>query len=432
MRILLAHTLYPTPNHPEILGGAETFAKQLCEALVALGHVVKVARCGPARERWEAETVNGVEVITLPISNIYYPWTKRSFSTIQRALWHARDDWAGPSPDFERMIDQFRPDVLHTNNLPGLSVALWQSAKRKGVPIVHTLHDYYLTCARSLRFSAKGRCEVTCASCRILTTQRRRASRLVDSVVSVSDRTLAIHKQHGVFDGEIRQFVIRNPPPRVAMVVKPVEDLERPTIFGFLGRACEEKGIFELAIAIRDLPSAKAKLVIAGHIDTETKARVVREAGGANIQFLGFVKPQQFFEMIDVMVLPSLWEEPSPMVIGESFAYGRPVVGSTRGGIPELVSDERTGWIFEPGDGRLARLLATIANSRPSIVRKSEFLCRARTLRNFDDLVMEYIDVYRQTCTPEEVTQREGEILQPDSIFSNTQILKSLPSQGAD
>lgn len=400
MRILLAHTLYPTPNHPEILGGAETFAKQLCEALVALGHVVKVARCGPARERWEAETVNGVEVMTLPISNIYYPWTKRSFSTIQRALWHARDDWAGPSPDFERMIDQFRPDVLHTNNLPGLSVALWQSAKRKGVPIVHTLHDYYLTCARSLRFSAKGRCEVTCASCRILTTQRRRASRLVDSVVSVSDRTLAIHKQQGLFEGKAREVVIRNPPPRAAATVKPVGDVRSPTIFGFLGRSCEEKGIFELAAALRNLPLDKAQLVIAGHIDAQTRSRVVREAGDASIQFLGFVKPQQFFEVIDVMVLPSLWEEPSPMVIGEAFAYGRPVVGSTRGGIPELVSDERAGWIFEPGGGRLAKLLATIVNDRASVIRKSEFLSSAVARRNFDNLVAEYVEVYRQASAP--------------------------------
>src|SRR6266702_1613683 len=396
MRILLAHTLYPTPNHPEILGGAETFAKQLCEALVVLGNDVGVVRCGPAREAWDTETVNGVEVSTLPVSNIYYPWAKRSFSPIERAAWHAIDDWTRPSREFELIIDRFRPDVLHTNNLPGLTVALWQSAKRMGVPVVHTLHDYYLTCARSLRFSGGDRCEKTCASCRILTTRRRRASRLVDTVVSVSDRTLAIHKQHGLCEENTRQVVIRNPPPKAGVAVKPVEDVERSTIFGFLGRSCEEKGIFELAAAIRNLPRDKAQLVIAGHVDAETKARVVREAGDAGIEFLGFVKPQQFFERIDVMVLPARWEEPSPMVIGEAFAYGRPVVGSTRGGIPELISDERAGWVFEPGEGRLAQLLAAIANDRPGIIGKSEFLCGATTRRNFDDLVMDYADVYRQ------------------------------------
>lgn len=406
MRILLAHTLYPTPNHPEIFGGAETFAKQLCEALVALGNEVKVVRSGPAREKWDAETVNGVEVSTLPISNIYYPWTRRSYNSIQRALWHAIDDRNGPSPAFGRIIDQFRPDVLHTNNLPGLTVALWQSAKSKRVPIVHTLHDYYLTCARTLRFTVGDQCEKTCTSCRILTGRRRRASELVDVVVSVSDRTLAIHKQLGLFLDQTRQIIIRNPPPRITVGVQPIGDVDRATVFGFLGRSCEEKGIFELAAAIRSLSPVKARLVIAGHIDADTKSRVVAEAGDANVEFLGFVKPQQFFETIDVMVLPSLWEEPSPMVIGEAFAYGRPVVGSTRGGIPELISDDWAGWVFAPGEGRLAQLLAAIANDRPGIIRKSEFLCNSPARRNFDDLVSEYLDVYRMADRSREEASR--------------------------
>lgn len=409
MRILLAHTLYPTPNHPEIFGGAETFAKQLCEALVALGNEVKVVRSGPARERWDAETVNGVEVSTLPISNIYYPWTRRSLNSIQRALWHAIDDRTGPSREFGRIIDQFRPDILHTNNLPGLTVALWQSARSKRVPIVHTLHDYYLTCARTLRFTGGDRCEKTCTSCRILTGRRRRASELVDVVVSVSDRTLAIHKQLGLFLDQTRHVVIRNPPPRITGGVQPIGDLDRAMVFGFLGRSCEEKGILELAAAIRSLSPAKARLVIAGHIDADTKSRVVAQAGDANVEFLGFVKPQQFFEMIDVMVLPSLWEEPSPMVIGEAFAYGRPVIGSTRGGIPELLDDDRAGWLFEPGGGRLGDVISAIAADRPGVTVKSRFLRAQSERRSFDDLVSEYTEVYEQAIRERAVSRKSGD-----------------------
>jgi glycosyltransferase involved in cell wall biosynthesis len=395
MRILLANTLYPTNAHPEIRGGAETFSKRLSEALVARGHSVQVVRCGPVRGRWEAEKTDGVEIATLPVRNVYSPWQNRSENPLARAIWHFLDDRMPASPDFDAILDEFRPDVLHSNVLPGLTTGLWSRAKARGIPIVHTLHDYYLTCVRSLRFSNGARCAKTCASCRILTSHRRHAAALVDTVVSVSERTLAVHRENDVFTGDVRSVVIRNPPPKIDAKVKVVEAKGRPLVFGFLGRSCIEKGTFELAVAFKDMPAKQARLVIAGHIDEATKSQVVQMVGTADIEFLGFVSPESFFKQIDVMVLPSLWEEPSPMSIGEAFAYARPVIGSRRGGIPELVNDQRAGWLFEPGTGDLSVLLAEISADRHGVTEKSRFLSSQIGRRSFDDLVSEYLAVYR-------------------------------------
>jgi glycosyltransferase involved in cell wall biosynthesis len=395
MRILLANTLYPTNAHPEIRGGAETFSKRLSEALVARGHSVQVVRCGPVRGRWEAEKTDGVEIATLPVRNVYSPWQNRSENPLARAIWHFLDDRMPASPDFDAILDEFRPDVLHSNVLPGLTTGLWSRAKARGIPIVHTLHDYYLTCVRSLRFSNGARCAKTCASCRILTSHRRHAAALVDTVVSVSERTLAVHRENDVFTGDVRSVVIRNPPPKIDAKVKVVEAEGRPLVFGFLGRSCIEKGTFELAVAFKDMPAKQARLVIAGHIDEATKSQVVQMVGTADIEFLGFVSPESFFKQIDVMVLPSLWEEPSPMSIGEAFAYARPVIGSRRGGIPELVNDQRAGWLFEPGTGDLSVLLAEISADRHGVTEKSRFLSSQIGRRSFDDLVSEYLAVYR-------------------------------------
>jgi glycosyltransferase involved in cell wall biosynthesis len=394
MRILLANTLYPSTAHPEIRGGAETFSKRLCEALVARGHFVRVVRCGPVRGRWEAEKTNGVEIATLPVRNVYSPWQNRSENPLARAIWHFLDDRMPASPDFDAILDEFRPDVLHSNVLPGLTTGLWSRARARGIPIVHTLHDYYLTCVRSLRFSGGDRCASTCTSCRVLTGHRRRAAALVDTVVSVSERTLAVHRENGVFSGDIQSVVIRNPPPKVESQVEAIDASDRPLVFGFLGRSCIEKGSFDLAEAFKDVPRARARLVIAGHADDETRKRIMEEAGTAEVSFLGFVSPESFFRQIDVMVLPSLWEEPSPMTIGESFAYARPVVGARRGGIPELIDDERTGWLYEPGEGRLAALLAAIAADKSGVMVKSRFLSSQTGRRSFDDLVSEYLVVY--------------------------------------
>jgi glycosyltransferase involved in cell wall biosynthesis len=394
MRILLANTLYPSQLHPEIRGGAETFSKRLCEALVARGHSVRVVRCGPIRGRWEAEQTAGVEIATLPVRNVYSPWQNRSENPLVRAIWHFLDDRMLASSDFDAILDEFRPDVLHSNVLPGLTTGLWSRARARGIPVVHTLHDYYLTCVRSLRFSGGDRCASTCTSCRVLTGQRRRAAALVDTVVSVSERTLAVHRENGVFTGYTRSVVIRNPPPKVESQLEAVDVSNRPLVFGFLGRSCIEKGSFDLAEAFKDMPRERARLVIAGHADDATRKRIAEEAGTAEVSFLGFVSPESFFKQIDVMVLPSLWEEPSPMTVGESFAYARPVVGARRGGIPELIDDERAGWLYEPGEGRLAALLAAIAADKSGVMVKSRFLSSQTGRRSFDDLVSEYLAVY--------------------------------------
>lgn len=396
MRILFANTVYPSTLHPEIFGGADTFSKRLCESLVERGHSVQVVRCGPVREHWQPEEVNGVKIATLPVRNIYSPWLGRPKNALVRAMWHLVDDRCSAVPGFEAILDGFRPDVFHSNVLAGLTTGLWSKASGRDVPIVHTLHDYYLTCPRSLRFRSEGRCASTCTSCRVLTGRRRSAAKLVDTVVSVSNRTLEVHREDGVFANGANSIVIRNPPPIVQNEQVPVDAVNRPLVFGFLGRSCIEKGSLELAAAFRDIQALQARLVVAGHVDDVTKARMIEEAGPADIEFVGFVSPEEFFTQIDVMVLPSLWEEPSPMTIGEAFAYSRPVIGSRRGGIPELLDDDRVGWLFEPGERRLQSLISAIAADRASVMAKSGFLKTQVGRRSFEDLVSEYTAVYEQ------------------------------------
>ena len=66
---------------------------------------------------------------------------------------------------------------------------------------------------------------------------------------------------------------------------------------------------------------------------------------------------------LDVLVVPSVWPETSPLVIREAFLAGRPVIASNIGGIPELVDHEQNGLLFEPGDiDGLARALRRLAD----------------------------------------------------------------------
>ena len=93
------------------------------------------------------------------------------------------------------------------------------------------------------------------------------------------------------------------------------------------------------------------------------------------------------------------------MTIGESFAYARPVIGSRRGGIPELVNDQRAGWLFEPGKGELSALLTEISANRYGVMEKSRFLSSQPGRRSFDDLVAEYLAVYRDVGKPSSIVK---------------------------
>jgi len=62
------------------------------------------------------------------------------------------------------------------------------------------------------------------------------------------------------------------------------------------------------------------------------------------------------------VVLPSEWYENAPMSVLESMALGKPVLGARIGGIPELIDEGETGWLFTSGDaGELAGQLRAIA-----------------------------------------------------------------------
>jgi glycosyltransferase involved in cell wall biosynthesis len=403
MRILVASASYPTPDHPKFLGGAETFSVQLCETLAARGNVVRVVRSGPVWGTWDRETVNGVEVVTLPTHNLYSPWQNRSKSRYVRAAWHLIEDWHLRSAGFDSVLREFMPDVLHTNSLYGLTAALWSKAAARKVPVVHTLHDYYLTCARSTRFKNGSQCQMTCLDCSFLTNGRRKATDFIDAVVSVSARTLAIHRNCGLFENTAKQAIIRNPPPKATADVSAVLADDDKITFGFIGRPSEEKGIFDLLSALQAMPSYAARLLIAGAAEPDTRSRIAEFGGNIEIVFLGFIAPFEFFPKIDVMVIPSIWEDPCPMVIGESFTYARPVVGARRGGIPELI-DDASGWLYEPGTGELESLLMTLASERAAVATKSQHLLDNLASRDFGQLVSEYVSVYEDAIAARRIS----------------------------
>lgn len=391
MRILVGSALYPTPLAPRTVGGAEVFARDLAERLAAGGGDVAVLRAAgagvPARE-----ASAGIDVRAIPARNLHPPFEPQR-GAASRLVWHALDDWTGNETALARAIADVRPDVVHTNTLSGLTTRLWRAARAAGVPIVHTLHDYYLTCPRCSRFSAGARCAGTCTMCKVLTLRRRRATALVDAVVGVSRRVLDIHREAGLFGGAGHAGVVRNACSIVDLAAGPTYS-GGPVTIGFIGRPSPEKGLGTLVAAMDGVAPDRARLVVAGRFAPPEMARLRARAPRADIAFLGFVAPQTFYGQVDLVAVPSLWEEPAALVVVEALASGRPVLASPYGGTPEAVRDGIDGWIVPPTVEDLRAAIEGIVAGRDTLPAFQDAALRAGGTRTFDDVVAEYRALY--------------------------------------
>ncbi|MBU1043050.1 MAG: glycosyltransferase family 4 protein [Candidatus Omnitrophica bacterium] len=120
----------------------------------------------------------------------------------------------------------------------------------------------------------------------------------------------------------------------------------------YAGRISKEKGIRVLLDAVGKEPAIKLRIAGTGPMDEEIR-NFIRSKCLNNVEFLGFKEfddLQSLIKKSKVVIVPSEWYENSPNIIAEAYAYGKPVIGSRIGGIPELIRDNITGLTFEPGN----------------------------------------------------------------------------------
>ncbi|MFV9510457.1 glycosyltransferase family 4 protein [Tepidibacillus sp. LV47] len=396
MKILIFNTVY----YPNIVGGAEKSVQLLAEGLVERGHepvIVSTEKNDHDRVDW----VNGIKVYYLHPRNLYWGIESNKKNKLLKPIWHALDIF---NPFFKKVLTNIikteQPDVIHTNNLAGFSVIPWVIAKEFKIPVVHTLRDYYLMCVKSTMYHREKNCENRqCGLCSLYTSFKKYLSnkQYVHYLIGISDFMIQKHKLFGYFTDVPSKRIfngIRLPQIEGSSNNK---NVSKPLKFFYMGRIEKTKGVNLLLKEFEHITNAE--LYLAGRIiDPIIKVNIEKNFYKGNIHFIGYVDPKDVLPEMDILIAPSLWHEPFGRILIEAFQFGKPVIASNRGGIPEVVEDGVTGYIFNPdieGDLR-EKINKFILN--PSII--SEMAKKIPKFMNefdIDRTVNQYIEVYTKT-----------------------------------
>ncbi len=345
MKILYINALYS----PYVEGGAELSLKLIVEGMQAIGHevvVLSMVPTGGLRSEW----VDGVKVYRVGLKNSYWPFTKERPGKYRRLAWHLRDRRnASMAAAVHEVLKMEQPDIVSCHNLVGWSIAVWDQVSRVGIPVVQVLHDMYLLCPNSNMYKHGLPCQRQCLSCRVLRLGHRQRSGNLSGVVGISHSILNRFKDHGYFRG-IPGYVVHNARD-IPMVGPPhMRDEGAPLNVGYIGTLSTIKGV-EWLIDQFKASGIEGTLRIAGKGKTEDVAHLKMVAGDDNrIAFEGYVDASDFYPTIDLLVVPSLWDEPLGMVAIEGLANNLPVVASNRGGLRETIVDGENGIFCDPDE----------------------------------------------------------------------------------
>lgn len=360
MKILFLNSL----ADPNIGGGAEEIVWAQMRGLRDAGHqcVLLATDEGGGLKRFEHE---GIIVWKAGIKNSYWPYNGTRPHAMLRALWHLRDSYNPWMQGYIReVVQRERPQIASLHNLPGWSVAAWLTLRRMHVPTVQVLHDYYLLCAKASMFRSGSNCTSRCADCLALRIPHLSLSSRLSGVVGVSEFILQRHQQFGYFNGVPVQRMIHNvrDPDQLGVLAASGSHLHTGLRIGYIGRLDPLKGLDLLITAFQQADIPDSELWIAGS-GKQAYEKYLRELiSDPRIRLLGRQRPSDFYPQVDAVMVPSLWNDNLPSVVFEALAFGKPVIGARRGGIPEMINDGENGLLFEPDlPGDLKRVIETIA-----------------------------------------------------------------------
>lgn len=294
----------------------------------------------------------------------YFPELGGKVNQLKSYFWNTE-----ASRQLEKLIILEKPDIAHAHLFWGLiSPSIFEVLRKYHVPLVHTVHDYRMVCpAYTFKNNLgeicekcggghfmnciKGRCgKGSILQSMLMTLEmyfRNLKHHPVDNIngfVFVSNFAKGKHLQYDKKFHKANVITLYN---YTTPILEPIK--EKKNYILYYGRLSYEKGIPTLIEAVAKYPELNLKVIGTGPIEADLNNRFT----SPNIKFLGYLSGRELFELVrdaKFVCVPSEWYENNPMTIVEAYSLGTPVIGANIGGIPEIIVERKTGYLFESGN----------------------------------------------------------------------------------
>ncbi|AHF08075.1 glycosyltransferase [Desulfitobacterium metallireducens] len=435
---------------PDYFSGTEVLTFSVAKELLRRGHQVFVLTGFPAKqvipdvERFDEYDIEGIHVY-----RFYHSFVPMGD---QQVLSEVEYNNHLVASYFVRIIKEIEPDIVHFFHFSRLGTALIDVVKQYGIPAFYTPTDFWAVCPTSQLLLGEG---MVCqgptqngGNCvkhvamqtgwkKIASVIRYIPTSAIDAIDSVAKLHLPISFP---FKKEIAALSQRKPfnvsrlnalhgivSPTQLMTKVLVEngvnqklitqsayginiasfnseprsyDAQSRITFAFIGTLAPHKGCHVLVNAFSDLNSENARLKIYGNTtdfpDYVTELNQVVE-NNTNIEFCGTFPNSQIAEIIsgiDVLVVPSVWYENTPLVVYSALAGKCPVIASNFPGMSEVISDDWNGLLFKPGDVQMLRACISKLLNAPDLLMKLSRNCeRPKSINAYVD---ELLQLYAQ------------------------------------
>lgn len=388
--------------------GAESYYFDLSDLLRSKGHRV-VNFSMKHKENVPSEFSNYF------VSNVDISKTQFDLTGLKKA---ARIIYSFEAKDkIEKLIKDTKPDIAHIHNIyHQISPSILPVLKKRGIPVVMSIHDFKLL-SPNYSFLCNGEvCEHRHSYYKEVLHKSIKDSYIASAWCALEayvHNFLKIYKnnidlflapcefmknkfiEYGFDENKIKVLPY-------TLDLEKYQDLSLPPnsekYILYLGRLSVEKGIGVLIEAMKKVKgNIKLKIMGDGSMLKSLKLKVKNEKL-PNIEFTGFKEGDELKRITAgslFVVLPVIRYENSPLVIYESMALGKPVIGSRMGGIPELIQDGMTGLLFEAGNAdELAGKINFLLNDEEKIKQMSERAKNASKKFGFEEHYRKIMDIY--------------------------------------
>ncbi len=367
------------------LGGSEYYVYYLCKEL-AKNHDVVIFFT-------TSEDGDKGRILKGDYDGIPY-WALKKNRMSYSHPFHDRNRWV--EEEFTKVVEQFKPDIIHFQHLINLSLKLPSLANKRGIPNCMTLHDFWFLCPRTIFLTSdlkicSNHSPRHCLDCLqgeieyypirdkvigLWHTWKREIKKVLNYAKKATVLfSLALWRPYWVkrVFKDVQLFIA----PSQFLLEKYVQSgLDREKIvlirhgfnkddfygmqrtvstkvrFAFIGTIRAHKGIYLLIDAFNKI-TGTAELKIYGRVTSSMVDDLKKRIVNSNIHIMGELKKEdkrKAFSEIDVLIVPSICYENSPLTINEAFLSKIPVITANIGGMAELVKDGEYGFTFPVGD----------------------------------------------------------------------------------